>query len=112
LIRRIVTGGGYIVLTAQNPEEFRQQMARQQIDLVMISLATLSETDTPRLQHILRQTPDTKVLAVVPAQRGDGLTTLLWAESLHAQRLIAKPIDPPQLLAMLNLTFPQPTRQD
>lgn len=112
LIRRIATDGEYTVLTSQNLEEFHLQMARQPIDLVMISLATISEQDTPRLQPILRQAPDTKVLAVAPAQRGDGLTTLLRAESLQAQRLIAKPIDPQQLLAILNLTFPQPTQQD
>jgi DNA-binding NtrC family response regulator len=112
LIRRIVTDGEYTLLTSQNLEEFHRQMMRQPIDLVVISLATISEKETPRLQHILLQAPDTKILAMAPAQRGDGLTTLLRAESLQAQHLLAKPIDPQQVLTILNMTFPQPTQQD
>ena len=112
LIRRVAADGEYTVLTSRNLEEFHDQMMRQPIDLVMISLATISGQDTARLQSILCQAPDTKVLAVAPSQRGDGLTTLLRAESLQAQHLVAKPIDPQQLLAILNLTFPQTTWQD
>lgn len=112
LIRSIATDGGYTVLTSQNLEEFHRRMTRQPIDLVMISLATIPEEDTPHLQHILLQAPDTKVLAMTPPQREDGLATLLRAESLQAQHLLAKPIVPQQLLAILNMTFPQPTQQD
>ncbi len=112
LIRRIATDGEYTVLTSQNLEEFQRQMARQPIDLVVISLTTISEKDTPHIQHILLQAPNTKVLAVAPGQRGDGLTTLLRAESLQAQHLLAKPIDPQQLLTILNTIFPLPTKQD
>ena len=112
LIRRIATDGEYSVLTSQNPDEFQRQMAHQPIDLIVISLTTISEKDTPHIQHILLQASNIKVLAVAPAERGDGLTTLLRAESLQAQHLLAKPIDPQQLLTILNLTFPQPTQQD
>jgi hypothetical protein len=87
-------------------------MEQQPVDLVIISLATISELDTARLQQILRRAPDTKVLALAPPRRQTGLATLLRAESLQAHRLLANPIDPEQLLALLNLTFPQPTRQD
>lgn len=112
LIRRITVEGDYTILVAQNLEDFRLQLEQQPIDLAIISLATVSEADTPLLQHVLRQAPDTRVLALAPPRRGDGLATLLRAESLHAHRLLAKPIDPEQLLTLLNLTFPQPTRQD
>lgn len=112
LIRRIAADGEFTVLTAQNLDEFHLQITQQPIDLAMVSLATLSEKDTPRFQRILLQSPDTKVLAVAPPQRGDGLATLLRAESLQAHRLVAKPINPNQLLTILNLTFPQPTQQD
>jgi len=112
LIRRVAPEGEYTVLVSQNLEEFQLQLARQLIDLAVISLATVSEKDTARLQDLLRQAPDSRVLAVAPAQPGDGLTTLLRAESIRAQHLIAKPIDPQQLLSMLALTFPQPSRQD
>jgi len=112
LIRRVAADGEYTVLTAQNLDEFHLQITQQPIDLAMISLATLSEKDTLRFQRILLQSPDTKVLAVAPPQRGDGLATLLRAESLQAHRLLAKPINPNQLLAILNLTFPQPIQQD
>lgn len=112
LIRRVAAEGEYTVLTAQDLDEFHLQITQQPIDLAVISLATLSEKDTPRLQRILLQAPDTKVLAVAPTQRGDGLATLLRAESLQAHRLLAKPINPNQFLTILNLTFPQPTQQD
>ncbi len=112
LIRRVAAEGEYTVLTAQDLDEFHLQITQQPIDLAVISLATLSEKDTPRLQRILLQAPDTKVLAVAPPQRGDGLATLLRAESLQAHRLLAKPINPNQFLTILNLTFPQPTQQD
>ena len=112
LIHRIATDAKYSVLTSQNLEEFRRELARQPIDLVMISLATISEKDIPRLQHILLQSPDTKVLVVAPAQRRAGLTTLLRAESLQAQHLLAKPIEPQQILTILDRTVPRPTPQE
>lgn len=112
LIRRVAADGEYTVLASENLEEFHRQMTRQLIDLAVISLTTISEKDTPHIQHMLLQAPNTKVLAVAPAERGDGLTTLLLAESLKAQHLLAKPIDPQQLLTILNMTFPQPTQQD
>ena len=112
LIRRVATDGEYTVLTSQNLEEFQTQLTRQPIDLVMISLATISAQDIARLHPILHQAPDAKVLAIAPSQREDGLTTLLRAESLQAQHLLAKPINSQQLLAILNLTFPQTAQQD
>lgn len=112
LISRIAADGDHTVLASQDIEEFELQMARQPIDLVVISLATVHEQDAARLQSILRQTPDTRVCAVAPAERGAGLTTLLRAESLKARHLLAKPLDPHQLRTIFDLTFPQPAQQD
>jgi DNA-binding NtrC family response regulator len=112
LIARIAKDGDHTVLASQDISEFQLQMTRQPIDLVIISLATVHEQDTARLQSILRQVPDTKVFTIAPAQRGAGLTTLLRAESLGARHLLAKPLDPDQLRAIFDLTFPQPAQQD
>lgn len=112
LIRRAAADADYTVLTSQDIDEFCLQMVHQRVDLVVVSLATITEQDTPRFESILGQFPDTKVLAVAPAQREGGLTTLLRAESLQARHLLAKPIDPQQLCTILNSTLPQPTQQD
>lgn len=112
LICHVVRDGEHTLFAAQNVEAFRQQMVQQPIDLAIISLAAVSEKDIQDVQKILRDAPATKVLALAPSQSGDGLATLLKAESLHARRLLAKPIDPQQLLTILNLTFPLPTQQD
>ena len=87
-------------------------MARQPINLVIISLATVHEQDTARLQSILHEAPDTKVFTIAPAQRGAGLATLLRAQSLEVRHFLAKPLDPHQLRTIFELTFPQPAQQD
>ena len=112
LIRQIAADGDRTVLSSENIEEFQSQLARQPVDLVIISLATICEQDTARVLSILRQAADAKVLAVAPAQREPGLTTLLRAESLRARHLLAKPIDPHQLREIFDLTFSQPVQQD
>ena len=111
LIRRIVTDSAYPLLTSKNVNEFQLLMVRQPVDLAIISLTTISETDIENLQRILRHTPETKVIALAPSQHGNGLTTLLRAESLQAHHLLAKPIDPQQLLTILNLAFPLSSQQ-
>lgn len=112
LIQRVAANGEYTVLVSKNLEEFQFHLESRPIDLAVISLATVSDKDTARLQDLLRQIPGMKVLAVASAQSGDGLTTLLRTESILAQHLIAKPIDPQHFLDLLALTFPQPTGQD
>jgi hypothetical protein len=66
----------------------------------------------PRVQRALLRTPDTKILALASLEKGDGLTTLLKAESLRAHHLLATPIDPQQFLSILQVLFPLPTNQD
>jgi CheY-like chemotaxis protein len=85
LIRRATADADYTVLTSQDLEEFCLQMAHQRIDLVVVSLATITEQDTPRFESILGQFPDTKVLAVAPAQREGGQTDRSPATLHHSQ---------------------------
>ncbi|MGQ0668026.1 MAG: hypothetical protein ACT4O4_13425 [Nitrospiraceae bacterium] len=111
-ISRIAAEGGHTELASQNIDDFQLQMACQPIDLVIIFLATMSEQDIARLRPILHQAPDTKVFAVAPDHQESWLATLLRAESLGARHLLATPIDPQQLRAVFDLTFPQPAQQD
>jgi hypothetical protein len=87
-------------------------MAREPINLAIISLGTSSKQDTARLQPLLRQSPATQVFRLAPAQQGSGLTTLLMAESLETRHLLAKPIQPNQLRTLVHFAFPQPVQQD
>ena len=112
LIRRVAREGNYTVLVSQTLDQFQFEMLHHPVDLAVISLATVPERDTTLLRQILSQADDMKVLAIAPGRPEDGLATLLRAESLQAHRLLVKPIDPHQLLNVLNLTFPQPTGQD
>jgi CheY-like chemotaxis protein len=112
LIGRIATEFDQIVLATRNIEEFQTHMTGQSIDLVIMSLASVNEQDIPRLQPILGQYPDTKVLGLVPAHQESWLATLLKAEALGARHLLATPIDSRQLRTVFDLTFPQPAQQE
>jgi CheY-like chemotaxis protein len=112
LIRRITPDRDYTVLAARTIEDFQLQMTGQFVDLAIVSLAAIAEQDTARLQAILHQAPDTKVFAMAPVQQGAGLATLLKAESLGARRLLSKPVDSEQVLAILDVTFPRPACQE
>ncbi len=111
LIQRTVAGSEYRLHEARNLDAFCRQMRLHSIDLAIIALASVRDKDVETVLEALRHTTDTKVMALA-RERGDGLTTLLRAESLHAHHLLAKPIDPHQLLTMLSLTFPLPIPQD
>lgn len=112
LIGRVAAEGDQVLLATRCIEEFLAHMARQSIDLAIISLGTVGERDIPRLQPVLGQYPDTKVLALVPAHQESWLATLLRAESLRARHLLATPINPHQLRTVFDLTFPQPAQQE
>jgi DNA-binding NtrC family response regulator len=112
LIGRIATESEQVVLATRTIEEFQAHMARQSIDLAIISLGTVGEQDILSLQTILGQYPGTKVLALVPAHQESWLATLLRAESLRARHLLATPINSHQLRAVFDLTFPQPAQQE
>lgn len=111
LIHRVGTTEGCTVLTVQNLGEFHNQMTDRAVGLVMISLAAISRQDITGLQPILHRAFNTKVVAMVPFQPDNGLTILLRAESLQAHHLMAKPIDPQKLLALLDQTFSPATQQ-
>jgi DNA-binding NtrC family response regulator len=108
LIRRTVFATEHTLIEAEALEDILAHIAHRHIDLVIISLGLVSETTLPTFQQFILQMPDVKVLALTEARGSDGLTTLLKAESLHAHHLMPKPIDPQQLLTILNLTFPIP----
>lgn len=108
LIRRTVFETEHTLIEAEALEDILAHITHRHIDLVIVSLAIVSENALSTFQQFILQMPDTKVLALTPARGGDGLTTLLKAESLRAHHLMPKPIDPQQLLSILNLTFPLP----
>jgi CheY-like chemotaxis protein len=100
------------LLEVGNPDDFFDRLAQEHVELAIISLAAISEDTAPRFQQALLGSPDTKILALASIEGGNGLTTLLKAESLRAHHLLAKPIDPQQFLAILQVLFPLPTGQD
>ena len=110
LIRRAVFATDHTLIEAEALEDVADHIACRHIDLVIISLATISDGVLPTFQRLVSQMPGTRILALTPAQGADRLTTLLKAESLGAHHLLPKPIDPQQLLTILNLTFPLPTQ--
>lgn len=93
-------------------DDFLDRLKDGHVELAIISLAAVCENTMPKLQRVLLQTPETKILALTPVQGGDGLATLLKAESLRAHHLLAKPIDRQQLQTILNVMFPLPSQQD
>ncbi len=110
LIRRVVFGTEHTLIEAEALEDVVGHIAGRHIDVVIISLATLSGEGLATFQRLMSQMPGTKILALTPAQGGDRLTTLLKAESVRAHHLIPKPLDPQQLLTILNLSFALPTQ--
>lgn len=110
LIRRTIFRTEHTLIEAEALEDILAHIIHRHIDLAIISLTIVSEDALPIFQQFLLQMPDIKVLALTPHHGSDGLTTLLRAESLRAHHLMAKPIDPQQLLTILNLTFPLPTQ--
>lgn len=109
VIRRALSSTEYNVLEAENLEDGFEQMTKRHIDVVILSLTAIPEQGIPHFQRLLLQAPAVKVVALAPVRGGDGLTTLLRAESLKAHHLLAKPVEPQQLLTILQLTFPLPT---
>jgi DNA-binding NtrC family response regulator len=110
LIRQTLSDTEHTLLEAETLDDCREYITDHHIDLAMVSLTIIPEQAVSDFQRMLQQTPDTKILALAPIQGKDGLTTLLRAESLRAHHLLAKPINPQQLLAILQLTFPLPTQ--
>jgi DNA-binding NtrC family response regulator len=97
-------------LEAKNLDDALEQLTGRHIDVAIVSLSAIPERAVPYFQRLLNQAPATKVVALAPAHGGDGLTTLLLAESLHAHHLLAKPIDGEQFLNIIQLTCPMSTR--
>ncbi len=112
LIEDAIGGVEYRLIVAKDLDEFRLQMAQQPVDLAIVSLSAIREHDIENLQIALQDAPETKVLALAPVPDGNGLSTLLQAESLHANHLLAKPINPRQLASILTSAFPQPSSQE
>lgn len=110
LIRQAVAGTGHTILEAKTLDHALEQMAAQHVDVLIVSLSTIPEGGLPSFQRLLDQAPATKLVALAPASGGDGLTTLLLAESLHAHHLLAKPVDSEQLVAIIQLACPLSTR--
>lgn len=110
VIRRALSGTEHTVLEALNLDDALEQLTGRHIDVAILSLSAIPERAVHYFQRLLNQAPATKVVALAPARGGDGLTTLLRAESLHAHHLLAKPIDDEQLLAIIQLTCPTSTR--
>lgn len=109
-IQRAASDTEHCLVEAEDLDDFLNRMMQGQIELAIISLTAVSEEAVPQFQRVLLRTPDTKILAL--AQGGDGLTTLLKAESLRAHHLLAKPIDRQQFLTILNVMFPLSAPQD
>jgi DNA-binding NtrC family response regulator len=112
LIEDAIGSVEYRLIVAKDLDEFRLQMAQQSVDLAIVSLTAIREHDIENLQIALQDAPETKVLVLAPAPHGNGLSTLLQAESLHANHLLAKPINPRQLASILTSAFPQPSSQE
>jgi DNA-binding NtrC family response regulator len=110
IIRRAVFCTDHTLIEAEALEDVADHIASRQVDLMIVSLATVSDEMLPRFQQLLSQMPATKIMALTPPNGADRLTTLLRAESLGAHHLMPKPIDPQQLLTILNLTFALPTQ--
>ncbi|ALA57599.1 hypothetical protein [Nitrospira moscoviensis] len=111
-IRRAMPETEHRLIEADDLDDFLDRLTRERVELAIISLAAVSEDTAPRVQRALLRTPDTKILALAALDKGDGLTTLLKAESLRAHHLLATPIDPQQFLSILQVLFPLPTNQD
>lgn len=101
VIRDALSGTEHTLLQAENLDDALEQLSKRHIDAAILSLSAIPERAIPYFQRLLTQAPSTKVVALAPAWGGDGLTTLLRAESLRAHHLLAKPIDTEQLLALL-----------
>jgi CheY-like chemotaxis protein len=112
VIRRAMPDTEHRLIEADDLSDFLDRLTRERVELAIISLAAVSEDMAPRVQRALLRTPDTKILALASLEKGDGLTTLLKAESLRAHHLLATPIDPQQFLSILQVLFPLPTNQD
>ena len=112
VIRRAMPDTEHRLIEADDLSDFLDRLTRERVELAIISLAAVSEDMAPRVQRALLRTPDTKILALASLEKGDGLTTLLMAESLRAHHLLATPIDPQQFLSILQVLFPLPTNQD
>jgi CheY-like chemotaxis protein len=108
-IRRLLSGTEYTVLEAENLDYVQDQIGTRHIDVAIVSLTAIPEQAIPRFQRLLLQAPAVKVVALAPVRTGDGLTTLLRAESLKAHHLLAKPVEGQQLLTVLQLSVPLPT---
>ena len=110
LIRHALAGSDHTVLEAKTLDHSLELMTAQRFDVVIVSLSAVPERGLPSFQRRLHQAPATKLVALAPASGGDGLTTLLLAESLHAHHLLAKPVDIEQLLAIIHLNCPLSAR--
>lgn len=111
-IQRAVSDADQRLVQAKNLDDFLRRMREDHVELAIISLDIVSDKTMPDIQNAFLRTPETKILALAPIHGGDGLNTLLKAESLHAHHLLAKPVDHEQLLTVLHVMFPVSAPQD
>jgi len=95
LFSGVLAGAGYEVLSVADGSEALRVVEGQTFDLIISDLAMPNREGIETIREILRRQPGSKIIAISGAYR----ELLPVAKALGAQRTLAKPVNPEQLLA-------------
>jgi CheY-like chemotaxis protein len=95
---RLFLRSGYEVAEAENGRTALQEMARQPADLVITDLIMPEVEGVETIRSLRRQYPGIKIIAMSGGGRSSAEGYLRIAQNLGAQRVLAKPLTPWELL--------------
>ena len=110
IIRKVLEGGGFSVLSARTGDECLAAVHAEQPDLVILDLV-MPGMDGMEVLRILRQDPDTRYLPVIvlTARRGDGDVLNGWLGG--AGRYLTKPFRTEELVAAVEEVLAAPAQR-
>ncbi len=92
------TAAGYTVLEAGNDWEGLRRLREGTIDVVLVSLLTLTHDGLASIRRHLQKFPRTKLFAMSQTKLSNGLAVLLAAEALNVRKIFPKPVDTEAIL--------------
>ena len=93
LMQEVLSAAGYQVQTALDGRRGFQLASDNPVDLVVIDLLMPGKDGLETIQHILKEKPDLKVIAISGGRRGGALDFMSAAAKLGAARTFYKPFD-------------------
>ncbi len=98
----------YDVVTATNGEEGLAAVQQRRIDLVITDIIMPEKEGIETILELRRQRPELPIIAISGGGRATTMDVLAISRKLGANRVLAKPVTPEQLLAAVTTCLTTP----